>query len=371
MITLKSIIPHIYRYPLETPVQTSFGIMADRPMLLVRIEDTEGYIGWGEVWCNFPSVGAEHRAKLIDTVISQVLMSREFNSSTDVFDTLTRKTWVLGIQSGEYGPLAQCIAGIDIAVHDLIGKKLDLPIWKMLGGKTDTIPVYASGINPNQAKEMAQTAMDVGINNLKLKIGFGDDIDLNNLSKLRELIGPNAKLMADVNQGWSINEACSKIIKLEEFNLYWLEEPIAADRPLREWQVLKNSSQVPLAGGENIVGVKDFKAAIKKGVFSYIQPDLAKWGGFTQCVPIARSINLADLTYCPHYLGGGLGLIASGHALAAVGGSGMLEVDLNENPLRTELISDLLKPKNGTATLGTLPGLGIEPNLSKIARYKV
>jgi D-galactarolactone cycloisomerase len=70
-------------------------------------------------------------------------------------------------------------------------------------------------------------------------------------------------------------------------------------------------------------------------------------------------------------LGGGLGLIASGHALAAVGGSGMLEVDLNENPLRTELISDLLKLKNGTATLGTLPGLGIEPNLSKIARYKV
>ena len=58
MITLKSITPHIYRYPLETPVQTSFGIMADRPMLLVRIEDTEGYIAWGEVWCNFPSVGA-------------------------------------------------------------------------------------------------------------------------------------------------------------------------------------------------------------------------------------------------------------------------------------------------------------------------
>ena len=371
MITIKSIKTIVYRYPLKSPVQTSFGIMSNRPMVLVRIEDKQGDIGWGEIWCNFPNVGAEHRARLADNVLTPILLSKSYDDATDVFNDLTKKTWVLGIQTGEYGTIAQCIAGFDTAIHDLVAKKIGQPIWKMLGGVNNKVLVYASGINPNQAAEMGRKSLEMGINRLKLKIGFGNSIDMKNLTTLREMIGENGRLMADVNQAWSIDEACVNISELKKFKLEWLEEPIPADRPLAEWKQLEGIAPMPLAAGENLIGMNSFQVAIENKILSVIQPDLAKWGGFTCCVPIARAIIAAGLNYCPHYLGGGIGLIASGHALAAVGGDGMLEVDINENPLRTELLGEFLSKDPGKAVLGDLPGLGVHINLNAIDRYKV
>ena len=84
-----------------------------------------------------------------------------------------------------------------------------------------------------------------------------------------------------------------------------------------------------------------------------------------------RDIIDAGLRYCPHYLGGGIGLIASAHALAAVGGDGILEIDINENPLRTNLLGELLNISPGQAVLGNSPGLGLDPNLESIEKYRV
>jgi D-galactarolactone cycloisomerase len=136
MIKIKKIRTVVYRYPLAIAVKTSFGTMKDRPMILVQVHDDLGNEGWGEIWCNFPNIGAEHRARLVDSVMSPILLSKAYDDAKSVFDDLTKQTKVLGIQTGEYGPLAQCVAGIDIAIHDLIGKRKGTPIWKMLGGKT-------------------------------------------------------------------------------------------------------------------------------------------------------------------------------------------------------------------------------------------
>ena len=371
MIKIKKIRTIVYRYPLDIAVKTSFGTMKDRPMILVQVHDDLGNEGWGEIWCNFPNIGAEHRAKLVDSVISPILLSKAYEDAKSVFDDLTKQTKVLGIQSGEYGPLAQCVAGIDIAIHDLIGKRNGTPIWKLLGGKTSIVPAYASGINPTQAKEMGIKALNLGFNKLKLKIGFGNDLDLKNLSILREIVGSEGSIMADVNQGWSIETALDRIGKLDQFHLDWLEEPILADRPYEEWKKLTDICSMPLAAGENIVGRNLFQSTINERIISVIQPDLAKWGGFTCCVPIAKDIIDAGLRYCPHYLGGGIGLIASAHALAAVGGTGILEVDINENPLRTNLLGELLNLSPGQAVLGNSPGLGIDPDLKSIEKYRV
>ena len=102
-----------------------------------------------------------------------------------------------------------------------------------------------------------------------------------------------------------------------------------------------------------------------------LQPDIAKWGGLSKCVPIAREALKTGLRYCPHYLGGGLGLLASAHALAAVGGDGLLEIDANPNPLRTTLCGSLTEISNGRASLNDEPGLGIVPDLSKLEAYRV
>lgn len=371
MTTIADVDCFVFRYPLETPVQTSFGTMRDRPMVLVRLRDKDGFVGWGEVWSNFPNVGAEHRARLVDFVFGPLLKGAHFQNEVEAFESLTAATAVLAIQTAEYGPIAQCIAGLDTAFHDLLAKREGKPVWRRLGGQTNHVPVYASGINPTGSAAVAERALLQGYRSLKLKIGFDEAADRANLSDLRSLLGAGGKLMADANQAWSVNTAVKHAQELSQFDLFWLEEPIAANRPRGEWRQLKDDASMPLAGGENILGDDAFAEALHDRILSVVQPDLAKWGGLTRCVPLGRKINRAGLLYCPHYLGGGIGLVASAHALAAAGGDGMLEVDINPNPLRSELIGEMLTRQAGYATLDESPGLGVEPDLDWLKRFKV
>src|SRR5581483_2668152 len=98
-----------YRYPLTTPVVTSFGQMTNRPAVFVRVDDEDGFSGWGEVWCNFPSSGAEHRARLVNEVLAPATVGATALEPAQIFNRLTEATAVLTLQSGEAGPFAQSI----------------------------------------------------------------------------------------------------------------------------------------------------------------------------------------------------------------------------------------------------------------------
>ncbi|HET7729324.1 MAG TPA: hypothetical protein VFK48_04745, partial [Usitatibacter sp.] len=142
-LAVTRIAAHVFRWPVETPVRTSFGVMHDRPMVLVEAEGEGGLRGWGEVWCNFPSVGAEHRARLVGELLGPMVVGAAPATPAETFDRLTRATEVLAIQAGEPGPLAQCIAGIDIALWDLAARRAGEPLWMHLGGSRRRVPVYA------------------------------------------------------------------------------------------------------------------------------------------------------------------------------------------------------------------------------------
>ncbi|CAN7686454.1 mandelate racemase/muconate lactonizing enzyme family protein [Variovorax paradoxus] len=358
----------VFRCPIATPVRTSFGTMHDRPAVFVRVEDRDGATGWGEVWCNFPSCGAEHRAKLVDSVMAPLLASRAFDGPAEAFDWLTQRTAVLAIQSGEPGPMAQVIAGIDLALWDLCACRAGQPLWRYLGGAHDGVGVYASGINPDRPQDLAAARLAEGYRAFKLKIGFGRERDLANLAAMREVLGPDLPLMTDANQAWSLDEARAMTPQLEAFNLGWLEEPLRADRPWHEWQQLSQATGIPLAAGENIAGPAAFDAAIAQGVLSVLQPDSAKWGGISGCWPVIARGQAAGLRYCPHYLGGGIGLLHSAHLLAAAGGGGILEIDANPNPLRTALAPALSRVTEGRCSLGEHPGIGVAPDLDAVAQ---
>jgi L-alanine-DL-glutamate epimerase-like enolase superfamily enzyme len=365
---LRALQASCYRYPLTTPVVTSFGRMNDRPALFVRAEDEDGAHGFGEVWCNFPAVGAEHRARLINEVLAPMLAGRAIEHPSEVFDYLTAATSVMALQAGEQGPFAQAIAGVDIALWDLFAHRAKQPLWKMLGGASGKMRAYASGINPDGCVQVAEAAMRRGHRAFKLKIGFGAERDHENLRNLRHLIG-DLKLAVDVNQGWSLGQALDEAPKLSQFGLMWLEEPLRADRPWNEWRALRDRLAMPLAGGENLAGRDTFSTALAEGVLSVFQPDAAKWGGVTGCLAVAREVAKAQRTYCPHFLGGGIGLLASAHLLAACNG-GLLEVDCNDNPLREQFCGRVADVKDGEVELSDAPGLGIEPDLSSIAKYR-
>ncbi|MEY9178766.1 D-galactarolactone cycloisomerase [Bradyrhizobium sp. USDA 326] len=367
--TIRSVEAFCYRYPLATPVVTSFGKMLNRPAVFVRVIDEDGVEGWGEAWSNFPAPGAEHRARLVTEVLAPGLVGRKFEGPALPFETLTKGTKVLALQCGEPGPFAQAISGIDLALWDLAARRKRLPLWRLLGGQSGKIKVYASGINPGGAAQTAEAALKRGHRALKLKVGFGAETDIANLSALRTIVGAGM-LATDANQGWSVDQALEMLPRLSEFNLRWLEEPIRADRPREEWRKLRANAKMPIASGENISSVQDFEAALGDDVLGVIQPDIAKWGGLTVCVELARQILRVGKTFCPHYLGGGIGLLASAHLLAAVGGDGWLEVDANDNPLRDLFCGPVADVREGGIELNQNPGLGILPNLSAIERYR-
>ena len=251
---------HVLRWPVRVPVRTSFGTMHDRPAVLVRVEDADGAHGWGEAWCNFPSCGAEHRARLIETVLAPLLIGSSFASAEAAWAELTAKTAVLAIQSGEPGPIAQAIAGVDIALHDLAARRRGLPLWRHLArdGAADdrraVVPVYASGINPDRPGDTVAALRAAGYTAFKRKVGFGEARDVANLAAVRAAAGADATVMVDANQAWDLEAAVAMARRLAPSTPAWLEEPLRADRPWPEWRRLAADSPIPLAAGENMIG---------------------------------------------------------------------------------------------------------------------
>lgn len=357
----------LYRCPLASPVRTSFGEMRERQAVFVGLEDEDGVTGWGEVWCNFPVCAAEHRAQLLRTVFAPLLAGACYDTPAGAFAALGGATAVLALQAGEPGPFAQCLAGIDIAMWDLAARRAGRPLWRLLGGTSAEVRAYASGINPDAPERTALEQLARGHRAFKLKVGFGARRDFANLHAMRETLGAHA-LMADANQAWSLEEAAALLPGLEALDLRWLEEPVRADTPWEHWASLARATRIPLAAGENLLGEAAFAQALSLGALGVVQPDVAKWGGLTGCLPLARRILDAGRLFCPHSLGGGIALLASAHLLAAAGGAGMLEVDVIPNPLRTVLCGPLVEVREGVCALSEAPGLGIEPDFAALER---
>ncbi len=371
MSTLARVETFTFRCPIASPVRTSFGVMTERVGVFVRAVDTEGAHGWGEIWCNFPSASAEHRALLLDGVVAPRYLGGVVDDPAAIWAEGERGLHVLRLQSGDPGALSAAAAGLDLALHDLRARKRGVPLWQALGGTDGApVPAYASGLNPGPgAHNQVIAARARGYRGFKIKLGFGREADLETLRPVAAGLSPAEKLMVDINQGWGVAEACLMADRLRAFPLHWIEEPLAADRPEHEWAQVAAAALAPLAGGENLRGL-GFQRAIDAGYLAVLQPDAAKWGGASGCLHVGRAALLAGKSYCPHFLGGAIGLVHSLHLLAAVRGPGMLEVDFNANPLREALLDRLLDVTDGCVTLPAAPGLGFEPDLGRLAKFR-
>jgi len=361
---------HVFRAPIATPVSNAFGTMINRPMTLVAIEDRDGCVGWGEIWCNFPLVGAEHRARLVTSVFAPLLVGKPLADPADTFARLEASVASQVLQTGEPGPFNACLAGIDQALTDLAARRAGLPLWRHLGGSAGTVRVYASGLGPEGAEATAQAQWQRGFRAFKLKVGFGRTRDLANLRALREALPATAAIMVDANQAWSFDEARTMARVLGDYDVTWLEEPIRADQPLAVWQALAEASPLALAAGENLCSNALLDAALASGALRVLQPDIGKWGGYSQVLAVARNARAAGVRFCPHWLAGGVGLMASLHVCAAAGGgNGVVEWDANPNPLREGF--PLPAVVEGAVVLPDAPGLGFVPDLAALEAYKV
>lgn len=302
--------------------------------------------------------------------LGERLIGRRFASPSELFETFSRELEVLVLQTLDVGPIAQAVAGIDIAVWDLVSRRAATPLYRMLRDQlVESVPVYATGINPDQPEQFALARQAEGHRAFKLKTGFGHDLDVRNLREMRKALGADAVITCDANQSHTLSSARAFCDAIEDLNLSWFEEPIRVDASEADWGALAAGSKTPLAGGENFHG-DQFTRALASPVLQVMQPDITKWGGVTGNWAVARGAVNAGKRYCPHYFGGGVSLLASLHVLAAAGGEGLLEFDCHPNVGREAVVDSLLPVDNGRVPVPQTPGLGAVPDIEALERYR-
>ena len=360
----------VLRAPIAEPVANAFGAMTNRPAVFLRLSASDGAWGWGEVFSNFPQVGAEHRARLATSIFARLLEGFAADEPQAVRDMLEQRTRQMAIQCGEPGPFAQITGAVDQAMWDMAARRAGVPLWRHLGGRRGRVRVYASGIGPDKVAEVMLAKRAEGYRAFKLKVGFAPERDRANLQAAREALGDEAVIMCDANQAWQPSNAAERIAALAPMRPCWIEEPLAADESHEAWSALARTSAVPLAAGENLRGEAAFGEALDAGYLRFVQPDVGKWGGIGGGLSVARQARARGVAYCPHWLAGGVGLAASMHALAGAGfDDGWAEVDANPNPLRERVFPFVIE--DGHAVLPGEPGLGVEPDLRQLADFIV
>lgn len=349
------------RVPIKEPIATSFGTMHDRPAVFLRVEDGEGCFGWGEVFANWPAAGAEHRVNLLERDIAPLILGQRVNDPAAFFRSLSAQVHVRALQCGEFGPFNQVIAGLDTALWDLKARREGQPLRYVLNARSaDSVPAYASGIHVASAQDAVAKARVDGFRAFKIKVGFDIARDASGVRAIDKTLRETERLFSDANQAFDVADACHFLDRVRETRLEWLEEPLVADAPDEQWAEVAAHSDIPLAGGENITGFRDFDRVIGNGHLRFVQPDVAKWGGVSGCWHVAQAAVKAGRVYCPHFLGGGIGLAASAEVLAAVGGPGLLEVDGNPNILRSAFGGGGILDGSAYWACAKAPGLGIE-----------
>lgn len=360
-----------YRVPIAERVVTSFGAMTSRPAVFVRLEDADGAFGWGEIFANWPAAGAEHRARLLIEDVSDLILGHAFGAPSSLFDHLTEKTHIRALQCGEWGPFNHVIAGLDTAFHDLVARRAELPLARFLNPDAPlSVPTYASGIHIGAADRVIDESRALGFDAFKVKVAFDLSADIDGVRRACATLGRHERLFTDANQGWTADEAMTFLAALADQPVGWLEEPLPADAPDADWQRVAAASSIPLAGGENIWGMGDFATALDDGSLKVIQPDVAKWGGVSKCRDVGMQATAKGLLYCPHFLGGGIGLAASAAVLASIPCDGLLEVDTNANPLRGAFHLWPDGAARNRYPISPAPGLGIVDLPEEIARYR-
>ena len=367
-LQIEKIETFLYRVKVSKPVVSTLASIGQRVALLVRVQDPDGAYGWGEIYSTLPSFGAEHRAQVVHQLLAPHVLRQSITDPRVLWQTLSQKLHAMAIQTGEPGPIAAALGGLDCAVWDLLARRAQVPLYQLLGGKATSVPAYASGLNPADGPDVVAQSRAQGFTAFKQKIGFGESTDLHNLRSIRQDMAAHERLMVDVNQGWTLEQALLMAPRLTEFDLAWVEEPLLADRPADEWRRCAQAFSAPLAGGENLRG-DDF--AQQSEWLGVIQPDVGKWGGISASRGVGQQALSAGKLYCPHWLGSGIGLMASAHVLAAVGGPGLLEVDVNENPLREALCQPFPALVQGQWVMPQGAGLGVDPDLKAASSWCV
>jgi len=348
---------------------------------LMKVSTDEGIVGWSDVET------APHVAySVIDAPSTGSGMMEGLNAlvvGEDPFETerLWDKIYRGTAYYGRRGVAMQVLSGFDIACHDIIGKAINKPVYKLLGGGyRDKVRAYASTLfrpTPSDMQKACNDYMKLGFTAIKFGWGdFGKDRqnDIARVKAAREELGPDIDLLIDA--GWKHNrsayDATQLLRDIEEYDIYWLEDFLHPECYEGYAKVKESGVKTRIAAGEQEATAWGFRELITKGKIDVAQPDLSRCGGFTQARKIAWEAEVAGIDVCPHAWLTDLLTAASLHMNAFLPRSLFLEYNVSSSPMLRDIIKNpVIMDKNGMMDVPQLPGLGIEIDEKAVEKYRV
>jgi D-arabinonate dehydratase/D-galactarolactone cycloisomerase len=332
--------------------------------VVVRLETDTGIVGWGEA--HTPS-GPEASKAIIDTVFAPVVLGADPLDIQPIWETLFATQHMRGHTAGFQ---MEAISGIDIALWDIAGQALGVPVAKLLGGQLrNRIPVYASSLprvnvaNAEAARkavcEQTEALVAAGHRSIKVKLGINIDEDRETLRALRKAAGPGVEFSVDVNGAYDLSLARAAGRMMEEEGVIWLEEPLMPE-DMRGYERLCAALDIRVAAGECLCNrwiCNDFFAA---GAVDLIQPDVSRAGGISESKRISDLAEIYGVPFAPHVSIGTAIYMAASLQWAAAGPNLMIcEWPLEGSVLGDGILQEPFVFNEGFVHLPESPGLGI------------
>ena len=342
---------------------------------LVRVHTDEGLVGVGEADTS-PYVARTIIEMPSSHAVARGLAELLMGEDPLAIGRLWREMWLGAYHYGRAGAALHTISAIDIALWDIAGRAAGVPVAELLGGRRrDTMTVYASEVMPETAAEvraLAERAVLAGYTALKLgwgPLGRSLESDMELLAAAREVLGTDRKLMVDGGMAYSVKTALRLLDAAAELDLYWLEEPLAAD-DYTGYRRLADRSGIRIAAGEADSGIGPYRTLVEHGHVDVLQPDLARCGGFTVARQIADLARETGVEVVPHCFSTGVLVAASLHFTATLDRSTLSEFSVADSPLVGELLTEPFELRDGALAIPTGPGLGVEIDDDFVRRYR-
>lgn len=327
----------------------------------VRITDSDGATGLGYTYTI--GQGGPAIVSMLRETLAPQLIGREAEEIGRIWHDLLFSTHATSV--GAITSLS--LAAIDTALWDLRCKRAFLPLWQMLGGAKDSVQMYTTEggwlhIPTDDLVADAVAAKEAGFSGSKIKIGRPHlSEDRERLTAVRDAVGSGYEIMVDANQCFTRAEATRRARVLEELGIAWFEEPLPAD-DVMEHKLLAASTSVPIAVGESMYSLSQFKDYLVAGGASIVQVDVARIGGITPWMKVAHLCEAHNVPVCPHFL---MELHVS--LVCAIPNAPWLEYI----PQLDSLTASPMATQNGRAFPSNAPGLGIDWDLEKLEAAKI
>ena len=342
--------------------------------VFVKVETDSGLHGWGEATLEYKELTVQ---AAIHDLESYLIGKDPHNIEAFRHDCYRDAYW-------RGGPvLMSALAGVEMALWDIKGKALGVPCYQLLGGKVrDSVPIYVNGwFSPAKTPdEFAEKAKEVAA---KKFLGckwdpFGKawqqiyKHDLNSamecIAKVAEVVGEDVQLLIEGHGRFDIPTAVKIGRRLEEFDIFWFEEPIPPDDKEGMKQV-KDRVRVSIAAGERLYNRYEYRQFFELGCSDYIQPDISHAGGLFEMRMLGAEAEARHIGFCPHNPSGPVANAATLQLATCVPNFVMLEMMMTDVPYRAEICDEDLTIKGGRMVIPDRPGIGIDLNEKELLKH--